>query len=99
MNPISHAITTCSVHCIQLEPKDVDYDEQGITSSRELERSVHSGLYPPSITFATTYKEELRRTGRPVWVCLDLFGAGKELTFMCKAYEEDQQQLNGSKNG
>ena len=78
----------------------MDYDNQGITSSDELEGAVLRGVYPPSITFAATYREELRRTGRPVWVHLDLFGAEKHLTFTCPAYEEiDQQQLNGSKNG
>ena len=84
---------------MQLTPDDVKYDSYGITTPNLLEGAVLSRGYPPSITFATMY-EELRRTGRPVWVCLDLIGAGKELAFTCKAYEKvDQQQLNGSKNG
>ena len=58
--------------------------------------------YPPAISCAVTYREELRRMGRPVWVYLDLLGADAdtECTFMCKAYEEaDHQQLDGSRNG
>ena len=56
--------------------------------------------YPPAITCAVTYKEELRKMGRPVWVYLDLTGAGKKLTFMCKAYEKAEWlPLDGSRNG
>ena len=74
----------------------MDYDNHGITSSKLLERAVLNTGYPPAITCAITYREELRRIGRPVWVCLDLLGAGTELTFMCKAYEEtDCQRGNG----
>ena len=76
------------------------YDSYGITTPNLLEAAVRSRGYPPSITFATTYKEELRRTGRPVWVYLDLTGAGKKLAFLCTAYEEeDQQRLDVSKSG
>ena len=89
-----------NVWYIQLEPAEVEYTSRGITSPKLLKVAVLNRGYPPSITFAVTYKEELRRTGRPVWVCLILTGAGKELTFTCKAYEEeDRQQLDGSRNG
>ena len=78
----------------------MEYTSRGITSAKLLKRAVLNRGYPPSITFAVTYKEELKRTGRPVWVHLDLFGAGENLTFACKAYEEeDRQQLDGSGNG
>ena len=78
----------------------MEYTSSGITSPKLLKVAVLNRGYPPSITFAVTYREELRRTGKPVWVHLDMFGAGKELTFMCKAYEEhDQQRLGVSRNG
>ena len=84
------------VSCMQLQPDDVDYSSHGITSSKLLKRAVLNMGYPPAITCAITYREELRRIGRPVWVRLDLLGARKELTFMCKAYEEaDCQRGNG----
>ena len=85
-----------NVWCIQLKPAGVDYNSHGITSPKLLKVAVLNRGYPPSITFAVTYKEELSRTGRPVWVCLDLIGAGENLTFMCKAYEEE---LDRSRNG
>ena len=95
--------TTCNISaisCMQLKPCDVEYSRYGITTSKLLKRAVLNTGYPPAITCAITYKEELRRTGRPVWVCLDLLGAGTELSFMCKAYEKaDYQQLDGSRNG
>ena len=79
---------------------DVEYTSHGITTPKLLERAVVNKGYPPAITCAVTYREELRRTGRPVWVQLDVNGAGKELTFMCKAYEEvDHLRLDGSRNG
>ena len=35
-----------------------------------------------------------------MWVCLVLLGVGKELTSMCKAYEEvDHKQVNGRDDG
>ena len=87
------------VSCMQLQPDDVDYSSHGITSSKLLKRAVLNMGYPPAITCAITYREELRRIGRPVWVRLDLLGARKELTFMCKAYEEaDCQRGNGELN-
>ena len=56
--------------------------------------------YPPAISCVFVYREELKKTGRPVLVSLDVTGAGKELTFMCKTYEEaDDQQLDRSRNG
>ena len=78
----------------------MEYASHGITTSKLLERAVLNMGYPPAITCVLVYREELRRTGRPMLVRLDLTGAGKELTFMCKAYEEvDCQQLDGSRNG
>ena len=80
----------------------MEYATNDITDYKLLKRAVATGGYPPTIKYAVTYNEELRRTGRPVWVCLDLQGAaaGIELTFRCKAYEEnDCPQLDGSKNG
>ena len=78
----------------------MEHTSHGITTSRLLERAVLNMGYPSAITCAVTYQEELRRMGRPVWVRLDLTGAGKELAFMCKTYEEvDHQQLNGIRNG
>ena len=86
--------------CIQLKPTEVEYTSHGITSPKLLKVAVLNRGYTPSITFAVTYNEELRKTGRPVWVHLDLFRAGKELKFACKAYEEkDQQRLDVSRNG
>ena len=87
---------------IQLLPCDVKYGSLRITNPKLLKRAVRDMGYPPVISCAVTYREELRRTGRPVWVCLDLLGADTEteLTFMCKAYEEvGCQQLEGSRNG
>ena len=56
--------------------------------------------YPPAISCVFVYREELRKTGRPVLVSLDVTGAGKELTFMCKTYEEaDDRQRDRSRNG
>ena len=88
--------------CVQLLPYDVKYGSLRITDYKLLKRAVRDMGYPPVISCAVTYREELRRTGRPVWVCLDLLGADTEteLTFMCKAYEEvGCQQLDGSRNG
>ena len=86
---------------IQLRPYDVEYGTYGITDYKLLKKAVATGGYPPTIKYAVTYKEELRRTGKPVWVCLDLLGAAETtLTFLCKAYEEkDCQQLDENKNG
>ena len=87
---------------VQLLPCDVKYGSLRITNPKLLKRAVRDMGYPPVISCAVTYREELRRTGRPVWVCLDLLGADTEteLTFMCKAYEEvGCQQLDGSRNG
>ena len=81
---------------MQLQPDDVGYSSHGITSSKLLKKAVLNKGYPPAITCAITYREELRRTGRPVWVQLNLLGAGKELAFMCKAYEDaDCRRGNG----
>lgn len=72
----------------QLQPRDLEYDYHGITNPELLEMAVNNRGYPPAITCAVTYQEELRRTGKPVWVVLELLGAEKELSFMCKAYEQ-----------
>ena len=90
------------VSCIQLLPYDVDYGSHGITNPKLLKKAVSNMDYPPAISCVITYREELRKTGIPVLVRLDLLGAdaGTELTFQCQAYEEvDCQQLNGSRNG
>ena len=86
---------------IQLRPNDVEYGTYGITNYKLLKKAVVTGVYPPTIKYAVTYKEELREIGKPVWVCLDVLGAAETtLTFLCKAYEEkDCQQLDESKNG
>ena len=87
---------------IQLQPYDVEYATYDITDYKLLKRAVTTSGYPPTIKYAVTYHEELRRTGRPVYVCLDLLGAaaGAKLTFTCKAYEEkDCPQLDGGRNG
>ena len=88
--------------CTQLKPYDVEYGSLGITTAKMLKTAVLSKGYPPTITLAVTYREDLRKKGNPVWVGMEIVGAdaGKELTFMCKAYEEVHcQQLNGSMNG
>jgi len=85
-----------------LRPDDVKYATYEITDGTLLKRAVATGDYPPTIKYAVTYKKKLKRTGRPVWVHLDLLGAAddRKLTVMCKAYEEkDRQQLEGSRNG
>ena len=72
----------------QLEPRYVEYDYHDITSPKLLEMAVTNRGYPPAITCIATYHEELRRTGKPVCVVLDLLGTENKLSFMCKAYEE-----------
>ena len=80
---------------LKVQPDYLKYDYNDITSPKQLEMAVNSGGYPPSITCKVTYREELRRTGKPVWVILELLGAEIELSFACKAYE----YLNGAGNG
>ena len=95
-------VSCACVYCVQLLPCDVKYGSLRITDYKLLKRAVRDMGYPPVISCAVTYREELRQRGRPVWVCLDLLGADTEteLTFMCKAYEEvGCQQLDGNKNG
>ena len=99
----SRTCTTWSiscVSCVQLKAGDVKYCSHSITNHQLLKRAVRYMGYPPAITCVLVYQEELRRMGRPVLVRLDLLGADAdtELTFMCKAYEVDQQ-LDGSRNG
>ena len=95
-------ISISDILCLQLKPKDVEYDSHGITSSKLLKTAVLNTGYPPAITFVVAYREELREKGNPVWVCLDILGAdaGTKLTFMCKAYEDPHcHQLDVSRNG
>lgn len=83
-----------------IKPNDVEYSSHGITTSKLLKRKVVNKEYPSAITCIITYREELRKTGKLVWVCLVLLGVGKELTSMCKAYEEvDHKQVNGRDDG
>ena len=91
----------CPAAFVQLRPDDVEYATYGITNYKLLKRAVSTGGYPPTIKYTVTYNEELRRTGNPVWVHLDLLGAAERtLTFTCKAYEEkDCQPLDGGRNG
>ena len=91
----------CPDAFIQLRPDDVKYATYDIPDYKLLKRAVATGGYPPTMKYAVTYNEELRRTGNPVWVHLDIYGAAERtLTFMCKAYEEkDGLQLDGSRNG
>ena len=49
--------------------------------------AVRNSGYPPAITCAISYREELRRTGNPVYVYLDILGAGREVAFPVRAYE------------
>ena len=80
----------------------MEYATYDIPGYKLLKRAVATGGYPPTMKYAVTYNEELRRAGNPVWVYLDLLGAaaGRTLTFMCKAYEEkDCHQLDGGRNG
>ena len=80
---------------LKVQPDYLKYDYHGFTSPKHLEMAVNSLGYPPSITCLVAYREELRRTGKPVWVILELLGAETELSFTCKAYED----LNGAGNG
>ena len=80
---------------LKVQPQDLKYDSHLITSPKQLEMAVNNRGYPPSVTCLVAYREELRRTGKPVWVVLELLGAEIELNFLCKAYED----LNGAKNG
>ena len=96
-----HTCISC-VSCIQLKAFDVMYGSHSITNPRLLKRAVRDMGYPPTISCAVIYREELRRKGRPVLIRLDLLGADAdtELTFMCKAYEEvNHQQLDGGRSG
>ena len=92
--------TLCLFDINQLQPHYVTYDYHEITNPKLLEMAVNHRTYPPSITYVVTYPEELRKTGRPVWVTLELLGADNELTFSCKAYEPaDGQPLSSVRNG
>ena len=77
-----------SMSSLQLEPRHLEYGYHGITSPKLLEMAVNNRGYPPAITCVVTYQEELRITGKPVWVELDLLGADHELSFQCTAYEQ-----------
>lgn len=75
-----------------MQREDVEYENYGITSSNLLEMAVLNKSYPPTISCAITYREELKWVGKPVFVHLDIFGAGRELSFKSKAYEETDYQ-------
>ena len=82
-----------------MKPDELRYDTRGITSSKLLEMAVNNRDYPPAITCDVTYRKELRETGKPVFVVMDLhiLGSETELTFKCKAYEPiNNQQVNGT---
>ena len=81
-------IPIVSMSSLQLEPRHLEYDYHGITSPKLLEMAVNNRGYPPAITCVVTYQEELRISGNPMWVELDLLGAENKLSFMCKAYEQ-----------
>ena len=51
--------------CIQLRPPDVDCSSNGVTDCKLLKEAVATRRYPPTIEC----KDELKRTGRPVWLC------------------------------
>ena len=78
----------------------MEYGSYGITDYKLLKEAVSTGGYPPTLQCAVTYREVLRTTGRPVQARMDLLGAaaGTKLTFMCNAYEEDHQAVEG-RNG
>ena len=78
----------------------MEYGSYGISDYKLLKKAVSTEGYPRTLQCVVRYKEVLRRTGRPVLVCMDLLGAdaGTKLTFMCNAYEEDHQAVEG-RNG
>ena len=51
--------------CIQLRPPDVDCSSNGVTDCKLLKEAVATRRHPPTIEC----KDELKRTGRPVWLC------------------------------
>ena len=81
----------CTSVCIpfrQLLSSQVQYNCLSITSSKLLEQAVKESSYPPSITCAVMYDEELKRTGKPTKVGLHISGMDPEMEFQCKAYEQ-----------
>ena len=81
-------IPIVSMSSLQLEARYLEYDYHGIDTPELLEMTVYNRGYPPAITCVVTYQEELRITGKPMWVELDLLGADHELSFQCTAYEQ-----------
>ena len=78
----------------------MEYGTYGISDYKLLKKAVSTEGYPRTFQCVVRYKEVLRGTGRPVLVCMDLLGttAEEDLTFMCNAYEEDHQAVEG-RNG
>ena len=74
----------------QLLSRQVQYNDLSISSYKLLEEAVKESSYPPSITCAVTYDEELRRTGKPTEVKLRISGMDPKMEFQCKAYERKQ---------
>ena len=74
----------------QLLSSLVQYNCLSIKSSKLLEEAVKESSYPPSITCAVRYNEELRKIGNPTEVELEIEGMDPKMEFQCKAYERVQ---------
>ena len=86
-----------SLVCItlqQLLPRDVQYDSCGIYSDGQLEMAVKNSSYPPTIECFVKYRKELKRTGRPTEVKLQISGMDRKMEFPCPAYEQKQGDWN-----
>ena len=86
-----------SLVCItlqQLLPRDVQYDSCGIYSDEQLEMAVKNSSYPPTIECFVKYRKELKRTGRPTEVKLQISGMDRKMEFPCPAYEQKQGDWN-----
>ena len=59
-----------------------------IRNAEDMEKAVKSAAYPPFISCQTTYSKEVRRTGVPTKVVLQIEGVkDKAMPFLCTAYE------------
>ena len=74
----------------QLLFRDVQYGCHSIICPELLEKAVKESSYPPSITCAVMYNEELRGTGRPTRVGLQISGVDPKMEFQCTVYEQIQ---------
>ena len=74
----------------QLLPHDVEYSSCGIFSDEQLEMAVMNSSYPPTIEYFVKYRKELKRTGRPTEVKLQISGMDRKMEFSCPAYEQKQ---------